>query len=128
MISGKVVSWKADKGYGFVSPLEGDGEDVFLHVAEMAEGNPSSLLRRGVNVEYDEEVTDRGVKAVRVRFPLAERVEVRGVSGQLPDTLDRADECDLLTAEEYGRELVVILDYASSRIRELAKKHGWVDG
>lgn len=121
MAAGKVVAWKGDRDFGFIKPDE-EGPDVFLHITELAEGTPSSRIRSGVRVEYDLDFTDRGPKAVRVRLPLAGNVAVRSSAEVSYPT----GECDYLTTEEFGREVEGILDDASMRIQQLAKRHGWV--
>jgi CspA family cold shock protein len=111
VVIGKVTSWKAERGYGFIKPDAG-GVDVFLHVAELLPGNPSSRIADGVRVEYEQLESDRGPKAVRVRFPLADFVEVRPAAGAV-------------TAEQFGRDVTGILDDASMRIQQLALRYGW---
>jgi uncharacterized membrane protein YsdA (DUF1294 family)/cold shock CspA family protein len=34
MVQGKIVDWKADRGFGFVRPRDGGG-DVFLHISDI---------------------------------------------------------------------------------------------
>ncbi|WP_374367606.1 cold shock domain-containing protein [Dongia sp.] len=42
LVTGTVLWFKAQKGYGFVKPDDG-GTDVFVHVAELAASEISSL-------------------------------------------------------------------------------------
>ncbi len=59
------VKWFSDsKGYGFITPEEGD--DIFVHYSEIV-GDGFRSLAEGMKVEFD--VTDgpKGKKASKVR-------------------------------------------------------------
>lgn len=43
LITGTVLWFKAQKGYGFVRPDDG-GADVFVHVADLAASNIAALM------------------------------------------------------------------------------------
>jgi cold shock CspA family protein len=107
--TGDVVSWKADKGYGFIKP-DVEGPDVFLHVAELA-GIASAKIHRGVRVTYRLGHGERGPKACEVT--LAPR--------------DDGAMADFLPAEEHGNEVMAILSEAADKIVNAAKRHGWVE-
>lgn len=63
MPSGTVKWFDDEKGYGFIKPASGKGRDVFVHASAM----PAGTLREGERVEYDEEMSAKGVRAVNVR-------------------------------------------------------------
>ncbi|GAC69398.1 cold-shock protein [Gordonia soli] len=62
-VSGKVVHYDANRGFGFLAPESG-GADVFLHINDIDIDENS--LKPGAKVEFDIEETDRGSKAVNV--------------------------------------------------------------
>lgn len=62
-ISGKVVHYDANRGFGFLAPDSG-GADVFLHINDLDIDENS--LKPGAKVEFDIEETDRGAKATNV--------------------------------------------------------------
>jgi cold shock protein len=68
MTVGTVKWFKADKGYGFITPES--GEDVFVHFSAIR-SNGYRTLNEGQSVEFD--VTDgpKGAQAANVR-PLDE--------------------------------------------------------
>ncbi|MEZ5209562.1 cold-shock protein [Gordonia sp. (in: high G+C Gram-positive bacteria)] len=83
-VSGKVVHYDPNRGFGFLSP-EGGGDDVFLHINDI-HGIDENQLRPGAKVEFDVEDTDRGSKATNVKVteeapagesPAAERAQRR---------------------------------------------------
>ncbi|MCL2769000.1 MAG: cold-shock protein [Solirubrobacterales bacterium] len=64
MATGTVKWFSDDKGFGFITPDEGD-KDLFVHHSGInAEGYRS--LREGAKVSYDAEQGDKGPKAVNV--------------------------------------------------------------
>ncbi|AVM01138.1 cold-shock protein [Gordonia iterans] len=64
-VSGKVVHFDPNKGFGFLS-RESGGDDVFLHVNDV-HGIDEGQLRPGAKVEFDVEETDRGAKATNLK-------------------------------------------------------------
>ncbi len=65
MAEGTVKWFSDDKGFGFITPDEGD-KDLFVHHSGIAmEGYRS--LSEGSRVSYDEEPGDKGPKAVNVQ-------------------------------------------------------------
>jgi CspA family cold shock protein len=59
------VKWFSDeKGFGFITPDDG-GRDLFVHHSNIdADGYRS--LSEGSKVSYEEEVADKGPKAINV--------------------------------------------------------------
>eukprot|EP00808_Paulinella_micropora_P023146 g62514.t1 len=62
--TGKVVSYNAIKGYGFICPEEG-GEDVWCHHLNFCKG--TSRLWSGDIVEFDLKPGEKGQMAVNVK-------------------------------------------------------------
>lgn len=55
-----------DRGFGFITPDEGD-KDLFFHARSLAEGLVYDSLKEGDVVEFDVEQGDKGPAAVNVR-------------------------------------------------------------
>jgi CspA family cold shock protein len=65
MATGTVKWFSDDKGFGFITPDEGD-RDLFVHHSGIQmEGYRS--LAEGLRVSYEEEQGDKGPKAVNVQ-------------------------------------------------------------
>ncbi len=125
MISGRVVKFTKDRGFGFVQPDDG-GQDVFLHIAELAVAADARKLRVGQVVTFRREDGDKGPKALEVT-----------VGRHPPDGISEDDGMsDVLSRTELHTELDIVLDRAmrgaKARIKEdltvLCQGHGWVDG
>ncbi len=54
-----------DKGFGFITPDEGNGKDVFFHTSSLV-GVQYSDLREGDSVTFDVEDSPKGPRAVNV--------------------------------------------------------------
>jgi CspA family cold shock protein len=65
MPTGTVKWFSDDKGYGFITPDEGD-RDLFVHYSGIV-GNGRRSLDEGTKVSYEEEQGDKGPKAVNVQ-------------------------------------------------------------
>lgn len=65
MASGTVKWFNDDKGFGFITPDEGD-KDLFVHHTGIS-GDGFKSLSEGQKVEFDEEPGDKGPKAVNVK-------------------------------------------------------------
>jgi CspA family cold shock protein len=64
MATGTVKWFSDDKGFGFITPAEGN-RDLFVHHSGInADGYRT--LPEGARVSYDEEQGDKGPKAVNV--------------------------------------------------------------
>ena len=57
-LSGTVVTWRDQRGFGFIKPSDG-GEDLFVHHSQITDGQ---ALAEGATVSYEEGVDDRSGK------------------------------------------------------------------
>jgi cold shock protein len=64
MATGTVKWFNDEKGYGFITPDEGD-RDLFVHHTGV-NGTGFKTLQENAKVSYDEEAGDKGPKAVNV--------------------------------------------------------------
>lgn len=109
--TGMVISWN-DRGYGFIRDDTDKERDLFVHAKDARDVN---TRRPEARVRYGVVSTDRGFQAVKVQL--------------LPDGPEQADECDVLTEEEFLAELRQIDWFAVPQgLVSMARKHGWVDG
>ena len=149
MVAGRVVRFDSSRGYGFIAPDHG-GEDVFLHVNDMLFSE--AQVRSGLAVEFEVEDGDRGLKAAAVRLaqepdgrPLsAPAVRSTASSAAFAVPLSDADDddslCDVLSREEFTREVTEVLLSAAPSLTgeqilqvrgglaQFAKNHGWTEG
>jgi len=65
MATGTVKWFNDEKGFGFITPDEGD-RDLFVHYSGI-EGNGFKSLEEHTKVSYDEAAGEKGPKAVNVR-------------------------------------------------------------
>ena len=65
MATGTVKWFNDEKGYGFITPDEGD-RDLFVHHTGV-NGSGFKTLQENSKVSYDEEAGDKGPKAVNVQ-------------------------------------------------------------
>jgi CspA family cold shock protein len=65
MATGTVKWFSDEKGFGFITPDEGD-KDLFVHHTGI-EGNGFRTLAEGARVSYESEAGPKGPKAVNVQ-------------------------------------------------------------
>ena len=65
MATGTVKWFSDDKGFGFITPDEGE-PDLFVHHTRISADGYRSLAE-GARVSYEEEQGDKGPKAVNVQ-------------------------------------------------------------
>jgi cold shock CspA family protein len=134
VIRGKVIRFDEMRGYGFIAPESG-GDDVFMHVNDL--NFDKRLLGQGVQVEFEVEEGDRGLKASGVS--LLNR-PVSAVTRPAPQRLpDDEPLCDVLTVKELLEEVTENLLQGvpeltggqllniRQRIAQIAHSHGWVE-
>jgi cold shock protein len=150
LATGRVLQFDHARGYGFVTADDG-GEDIFLH-ASVFDGD-SEEITPGTRIEFKVMEGDRGRKAFAVRL-IEDEPEPAPWPGPRPSppsvtpsvlatVITEPDEeptCDVLSAEEFRRELTEMLigtvpDLTGQQVLQirlslldLAKKHGWSDG
>ncbi|MEU1306390.1 cold shock domain-containing protein [Streptomyces shenzhenensis] len=130
MAAGRVVRFDSVRGYGFIAPEHGD-EDVFLHVNDLL--IPESMVRTGLEVEFEVEEGERGPKASSIR--LAPGATPRAGSASVGDD----SLCDVLQTVEFTTEITELLLQAAPTLTgqqivqirreflQFAKKHGWTE-
>ena len=65
MPTGTVKWFNDEKGFGFITPDEGD-RDLFVHYSGI-DGHGFKTLAENAKVEFEEEAGEKGPKAVNVR-------------------------------------------------------------
>ena len=65
-MTGRIESWRADRGFGFARAPT--GECVFVHVTDVAGANQFNLPQVGDVVEFEMLALARGPRAVEVRI------------------------------------------------------------
>ena len=67
-IEGVLKSWNKERGFGFITPLSGGGQDIFVHVSDFA--CKGGVPRPGERLTFEIGVNAEGKKkALRVRRP-----------------------------------------------------------
>ncbi|OBQ58302.1 cold shock domain-containing protein [Mesorhizobium loti] len=56
MRTGVVVTWRGDRGFGFIRPDGGDSSDVFVHISNVIGVDE---LHVGAKVSFDDGVSER---------------------------------------------------------------------
>jgi CspA family cold shock protein len=64
MATGTVKWFNADKGYGFITPDQGE-KDLFVHFSAI-QGSGYRTLAEGAKVEYEEQQGEKGPQAANV--------------------------------------------------------------
>ena len=64
---GRVKWFNAEKGYGFIERVDGQGEDVFAHYSSIAGDDSFKTLQKGDLVEFEVEDSEKGPKAVQIQ-------------------------------------------------------------
>ncbi|MBB5937949.1 cold-shock protein [Streptomyces zagrosensis] len=140
MATGKILRFDDIRGYGFITPDDGD-EDVFMHANDLR--NDKALFRPGLRVAFEVEDGQRGLKASDVRL-IERAAPTTSLSADVarPRLRTEAAEdgtCDVLTAGEFQLELTEALLHAvpsltgtqlllaRKRLIELAQEHNWVE-
>ena len=137
MVSGRVIQFNENRGYGFIAP-DGGGEDVFLHLAEVK--TDAKLLRVGTAVNFGVMEGQRGLKAYDVSVVAEPHATVKTAPAATTMTAaSEGDLIDVISASEYAREITdaiisacpdvtaaMIVDVRERLIAQ-ARKRDWLD-
>ncbi len=66
MPTGSIISFKEDKGYGFLRPQDG-GDNVYVHVSALRAGGIDTITP-GQRVSYELQTQDGKTSAVEIKL------------------------------------------------------------
>lgn len=143
MAVGTILRFDDIRGYGFIAPADG-GEDVFVHANDF--GELRHQVQTGLDVEYEAEEGDRGLKVATVRLldPPPRDAAVTGpkpvTDGDTPPIAATDDDtATRKSAGAFTAEMTELLlrhgpSLTAAQIRQVraglldhARAHGWVD-
>jgi CspA family cold shock protein len=73
-MKGTIAGKNDEKGFGFITPegkTDEKGNNVFFHTTALVDGTVFTDLQKGDLVEYEEEASDKGPRAVNVHKVMA---------------------------------------------------------
>ncbi|MGX1804580.1 cold-shock protein [Nocardia sp. NPDC055321] len=112
-ILGRVIRFDRSRGYGFISADTG-GDDIFLHVNDLE--FEKNLAAPGTKVQFELEQGDRGKFATAVQL---RSFNDQNMASAFPADLrsfDPEDLSDVLTSDEYLREITELLLVSSGSL------------
>ncbi|QIZ39137.1 cold-shock protein [Saccharopolyspora sp. ASAGF58] len=149
MLTGRIVRFEEERGFGFIAQDGGSQEDVFFHIDSLGRG--WSSLAIGTRVTFEVMEGQRGLKAYNVHVvegnggneakPAAKPAVPPTVKPAAPPTVkstEAEEMCDVLTEDELRSEVTEQLlqrlpgltAEQIQLVREdfvaLAAKHGWI--
>ncbi|MFN8994762.1 MAG: cold-shock protein [Pseudomonadota bacterium] len=66
MANGTVLSFKADKGYGFIKPDDGTA-NIYFHVSSLGDIQPEKIVT-GVLVSYESQTENDKISAINIKM------------------------------------------------------------
>jgi CspA family cold shock protein len=75
MHSGKITLYNEDKGFGFITPNEGEN-DLFFHISSL-----TYKAEKEDKVVFDTENTDKGLNAINISKKAPRVVTIEGFNG-----------------------------------------------
>jgi CspA family cold shock protein len=66
MLTGSVISFKEDKGYGFIRPKDG-GDNVYMHISAL-QASGIEKIEPGVRLSYELLTQDGKISAVNIKL------------------------------------------------------------
>lgn len=69
-MKGTIAGKNDEKGFGFITPegmADEKANNVFFHTTALVDGTVFAELQKGDMVEFDQEASDKGPRAVNVR-------------------------------------------------------------
>lgn len=65
MANGTVLSFKADKGYGFIKPDDAT-ENIYFHASHLGD-IPLEKIVSGIRLSYDSKINDGKISAINIK-------------------------------------------------------------
>jgi uncharacterized membrane protein YsdA (DUF1294 family)/cold shock CspA family protein len=128
MVKGRIVDWKADRGFGFARPVDG-GNDVFMHISEIRhiEYEPKIGDEVTFKLKFDPRGRPRATAVKIAGAPKSKQAWIILIVALIPAvffaTLYHARDYRLALFAYVGMSAVTFVIYGSDKLR--AGSGGW---